>query len=81
MSPMNPGSHEAHRNFCRCSGPLNQYGRGMPGTSIWGAPIFVTHERCPQHGTGQEWAPVFVAVDRADQVGRSPIHRKGPRAP
>lgn len=52
---MNPGSHEAYREGCRCPMTENQFGRGTPGVDLFGLPQYVTDARCPLHGTSVRW--------------------------
>lgn len=43
-----PGSHEARRNGCRCSGPQNGYGRGA-FVSTGGDVQYLIDPKCPMH--------------------------------
>lgn len=51
---MNPGSHAAVQEGCRCDQYENQFGAGM-GRTTSGVPAYHIHERCPLHGPGTGW--------------------------
>lgn len=70
---MNPGSPDARQQGCRCNGPANQWGRGLPGSNS-AAPMYDVHPQCPMHRSG--WVRVYVPVEDGG-AARKPHTRGG----